>query len=65
MSWTISQSSRALPGGVEHLAAELHPPVGVGVRAVLLELGGRREDHVGELGGLGEEDVLHDKEVER
>ena len=50
---------------VQHLAAELHPAVGVGVGAVLLQVGGGRQDHVGELGGLGEEDVLHHEEVQR
>ena len=45
--------------------AELDAAVGVRVRAVLLEVGGGGQDHVGELGRLGQEDVLHDQEVER
>ena len=46
-------------------AADLHPPVRVRVGADLLECGGRRQHHVCELGRLGQEDVLHDQEVER
>src|SRR3954454_11086328 len=49
---------------VEHLAPELHAAVGVRVRAVLLEVRGRGQDHVGELGRLGQEDVLDDEELE-
>src|SRR5690349_2666315 len=49
---------------VEHLAAELHAAVGVGVGALLLQVGGGGQDHVGELGGLGQEDVLHHQEIE-
>ena len=54
-----------LPRRVEHLPAELHPAVGVGVGAVLLQVGRRGQDDVGELGGLGQEDVLDDEEVQR
>ena len=61
----ISQSGARLAGRVEHLAADLHAPVGVRVRPVLLQERGRRQHHVGELGRLGEEDVLHDEELER
>jgi hypothetical protein len=53
-----------LPWRVRHLAAELHPAVGVGVGAVLLHVGGGGKNHVGELGGLGEEDVLNHEEVQ-
>ena len=48
-----------------HLAAALHATVGVGVRALLLHVRAGGKDHVGELGRLGEEDVLHDEELER
>ena len=54
-----------LAGRLEHLAADLHAPVGVRVGALLLHVGGGGEDHVGELGGLGQEDVLHHEELER
>ena len=54
-----------LPGRVEHLAPALDAAVGVGVGAVLLQIGGGGQDDVGELGGLGEEDVLHREEVQR
>src|SRR3954449_1685378 len=50
---------------VEHLAPALHAAVGVRVGAVLLEVRRRGQDHVGELGRLGEEDVLDDEELER
>src|SRR4051794_29371323 len=50
---------------VEHLVPALHAAVGVRVRAVLLEVRGRGKDHVGELGRLGQEDVLDDEELER
>jgi hypothetical protein len=49
---------------VERLAAHLHAAIGIGVRAHLLHVRRGREDDVRELGGLGEEDVLHDQEIE-
>src|SRR3954463_14082581 len=54
-----------LARGIEHLAPELDAAVGVRVGAVLLEVRRRRQDHVGELGRLRQEDVLYDEEVER
>ena len=52
-------------GRVERLADELHSTLGVGDRAVGLAPRRRSGQHdVGELGGLGEEDVLHDQVVE-
>jgi hypothetical protein len=50
---------------VERLAAQLHPAFGVGHRAVGLAPRRRAGQHdVGELGGLGEEEVLDDEVVE-
>ena len=51
-------------GRIERLAAELHQPVGVGEGAGLLRERARRQDDVGEVAGLGEEDVLHDQVLE-
>ena len=53
-----------LAGRIEDLAPDLDAPVGVGVGPLLLEERRGRQDDVGELGGLGEEDVLHDEELE-
>ena len=50
---------------VDRLAAELDEPVGVGEGARLLRERARRQDDVGEVGRLGEEDVLHDEMLER
>ena len=50
---------------LDRLAAELHHAVGVGHGADLLRPGGRRQHDVGEIRGLGEEDVLHDQVIER
>ena len=52
-------------GRVDGLAAHLHQPVGVGETAGFLGKGARRQDHVGQVGGLGQEDVLHHQVVER
>ena len=51
-------------GWGEHGLAELHSAIRVGEGAALLERRGGGQDHVGELGCLGEEDVLHHQEVE-
>ena len=56
--------SRASPGRLQRRPAELHAAVGVGVRPGLLQERRGRQDHVGELGRLGQEDVLHGQEVE-
>ena len=61
----ISPVRARLARRVEHLAADLHAPVGVRVGALLLEERGGGQHDVGELGRLGEEDVLHDEELER
>ena len=45
-------------------AQHLHLAVGVGDGAGLLVGRGRRQDHVGEHGGFGKEDVLHNEMVE-
>ena len=45
-------------------AAHLHLAVGVGDGAVLLGPGRGRQDDVGELRGLGDEEVLHDQVLE-
>ena len=50
---------------VDGLAAHLHQAVGVGEGAGLLGEGAGRQDHVGQVGGLGEEDVLHHQVLER
>ena len=49
---------------VERLTAELHQAVGVRERAGLLGERTRRQDHVGEIRRLGQEDVLHDEEIQ-
>ncbi len=50
---------------IERLAHSLDTAFAVGYRALRLAPAGRgREDHVRHLGGRGEEDVLHDQEVE-
>ena len=51
-------------GRIDRLAAQLHEAVGVGEGAGLLGEGAGRQDHVGEVRGLGEEDVLHDQVLE-
>ena len=59
---------KVVPGSrrrIERLAHALNPALTVGHRPLRLAPAGRsREDHVGHLGGRGEEDVLHDEEVE-
>src|SRR5215217_4785240 len=51
-------------GRLDGLLREVHRAICVRESAGLLAPGSRREDHVGVLGGLGEEDVLHyDEEV--
>ena len=52
-------------GRVDRLAAQLDQPVGVGEGAGLLRERAGRQDDVGEVGGLGEEDVLHHEVLER
>ncbi|MNT27845.1 hypothetical protein D3C72_1634950 [compost metagenome] len=54
-----------LPRRVQCLAAELDGAVGVGEGAGLLREGRSRQHHVGQVGGLGQEDVLHHQVVER
>ena len=50
---------------VDGLADALHPPLGVGDRAlVLAPVGGRGQHDVGHVGRRGAEDVLHDQVVE-
>src|SRR5690606_41129387 len=50
---------------VERLADALDAPLGAGDRALRLAPGGRRrEDDVGELSRLRQENVLHDQEVQ-
>ena len=51
-------------GRLQRLPSELHQAVGVGERAGLFREGGRRQDHVGQVRGLGEKDVLHDEHLE-
>ena len=61
----IHRSCRASPGGSMRLAAHLHQPVGIGEGAGLFREGAGRQDHVGQVGGLGEEDVLHHQVLQR
>ena len=49
---------------LDRLAHALHATLGVRERPVLLGEGGRRQDHVRVLRRLGQEDVLHDQEVD-
>ena len=53
-----------LSGGLDRLADLLHPPFGVGEGAVLFRKTSRRQDHVGQLSGFGQEYVLDHQEVE-
>ncbi len=48
----------------KRLASELHHAVGVGHGSRLLRPCRRRQDHVGEVASLGEEDLLHHQPVE-
>ena len=65
-SWTINQkSSLRVTGRLDRLASELHHAIGVGDGADLLRPRGGRQHDVGEIGRLGEEDVLHDDVIER
>ena len=58
-------SSLACPGRLEGLAGALHPALAVGGGALALApRRGRGEHDVGELGGLGEEDVLDHQVVQ-
>ena len=51
---------------LDRLAHPLHPPLAVRHRAFGLAPCSRgRKHHVGELGGLREEEILHDEQVER
>ena len=61
----IQRSWRASPGRIDRLAAELDEPVGVGEGPGLLGERARRQDDVGEVRGLGQEDVLDDEMLER
>ena len=61
----IARSSRAPVRRLDRLADALDAALGVGDGALGLGPGrGRRQDHVGELRGLGQEQVLDDEEVE-
>ena len=51
--------------GIDHLPDALDAALAVGERAVLLEEARARQDDVGELRGLGEEQLLDDEEVQR
>ncbi len=52
------------PGQVQRPAPQLHHAIGIGDGSGLLRPGGGRQDHVGKIGGLGQEDVLHHQPVE-
>ncbi len=64
----IEEDVEVVPGSrrrIERLAHALNPALAVGHRPLRFAPAGRgREDHVGQLGGRGEEDVLHDEQVE-
>ena len=53
-----------LAGRVLGLSPLLDTAFGRGLGAVLLGKTGCREDNIGELGGLGHEDILHDHELD-
>src|SRR5690606_20575393 len=53
-----------LAGRVDGLADPLDPTIGVGEHAVLLGEAGGRQHHVGVAGGLVQEDVLDDQELD-
>lgn len=48
-----------LSGRLDRLLRQVHGPVGVGECAGFLTPGGRGQYDIGELGGLGEKEVLH------
>jgi hypothetical protein len=52
-------------GWRQRLTAHLHDAVGVGEAARLLGERAGRQDHVGQVGGLGQEDVLHHQVFQR
>ena len=47
----------------EDLVKPLNAPLRAGESAFLLKARAGREDHIGELAGLAEENVLHDKKL--
>ena len=50
---------------LDGLTAHLHQPVGVGKGAVFLGEGTGRQDHVGQVGGFSQKDVLHHEVIQR
>ncbi|MNM80225.1 hypothetical protein D3C81_921890 [compost metagenome] len=54
-----------LPGRVDRLPAQLHRAVRIGEGASLLGEGRGGQHHIGQAGGLGQENVLHHQMVER
>jgi len=57
--WAGTRGAARLARRLNRLSGELHHAIGIGERAGLLREGGRRQHDVGEVRGLGEEDVLH------
>jgi hypothetical protein len=51
-------------GRFKRLAAKLHRAIGVGEGAGFLRESGRGQDDVGEIAGLGQEDILHHQHVQ-
>ena len=47
----------------DSLADPLHPSLGAGESPVLFGVTGGREHHIGHLGGIGQEDILHHHEI--
>ncbi len=45
-------------------APHLNTPLGAGLGAAPFRIAGGRQDDVGEFGGLGQEDILHDQELQ-
>ena len=51
-------------GGVDHLTRHLNLSIGIGEGSGFLGERRRRQDNIGEVGGLGQENVLNDQMVE-
>ena len=50
-----------MPGGATAFSGQVHDAIGIGERPDLLTPTRRRQYDIGELGGLGQEQVLHNK----
>jgi hypothetical protein len=60
----ISQSRFTLPGR-DRLFEALETAVGAGEDAAVFAPGGGRQQHIGDFGGFGHEDILHHHKIQR